>query len=218
MPRAPVRGRDEGATQGPTATRHVVRPDTERAPNKLRHWDGRSPRPPSPTPVPVPPVWKVPACVACDGEGPPGVGQTCSGCFFGVRVHQATHGCFVRVPEGHPPSWRLEWPWAQRPAGATGEPHGRRTAGRLTGEAETRSRGQPEAVRPGPPTSSWSPARLLRGEENSLGGWRGAGRRGGGTGRIRESHPGRDLAPGRRENRGHVALAEGWPPSRPGRL
>lgn len=47
---------------------------------------------------------------------------------------------------------------------ATGRPAG--SPGRLL----TRSRGRPEASQPGHPASSWSPARLLRGEENSLAG------------------------------------------------
>lgn len=106
-----------------------MRPGTQRALNKLRRQGDRS------HPVSVPLVWKALACVAWGSEGPLGLGQTCSGCFFGVRVHQAKHGHFAHVPEGHPPTWRLGWPWGQRPAGAAGERHGHRTAGWLTGKA-----------------------------------------------------------------------------------
>lgn len=58
---------------------------------------------------------------------------------------------------------------------ATGRPAG--SPGRLL----TRSRGRPEASQPGHPASSWSPARLLRGEENSLAG---GGAQGGAEGAL----------------------------------
>lgn len=58
---------------------------------------------------------------------------------------------------------------------ATGRPAG--SPGRLL----TRSCGRPEASQPGHPASSWSPARLLRGEENS---WAGGGAQGGAEGAL----------------------------------
>lgn len=58
---------------------------------------------------------------------------------------------------------------------ATGRPAG--SPGRLL----TRSCGRPEASQPGHPASSWSPARLLRGEENSLAG---GGAQGGAEGAL----------------------------------
>lgn len=58
---------------------------------------------------------------------------------------------------------------------ATGRPAG--SPGRLL----TRSCGRPEASQPGHPASSWSPTRLLHGEENS---WAGGGAQGGAEGAL----------------------------------
>lgn len=91
--------------------------------------------------------------------------------MFRVRVHQAKHGYFAHVPEGHPPTRRLGRSWGQRPALATGERHGHRTAAGSPGKLLTRSHGRPEASQPGHPASSWGPTCLLCGEEtNSAGG------------------------------------------------